>query len=68
MALDPDIAQAYRDVATVKRWHRERQTDRWRLAQAAASNHNLLHGPSVLTHATSLKDVGTRKLKKRART
>lgn len=61
---DPTIAQAYREVKTAKRWHKERLTDRWRLAQAAATNHMLLHGPSVLMHATNLKDVGKRKLVK----
>ena len=68
MSHDADIAQAYRDHRTAERWRKERLTDRWRLAQAAATNHNLLHGPSVLVHATSLKDVGKRKLIKRART
>lgn len=62
---DPDIAQAYREHKTAKRWHRERTTDRWRLAQAAATDHNLLHGPSLLMHATNPKDVGRRKVVKR---
>lgn len=65
MAHDPDIAQAYREVSTAKRWRKERLTSRWQLAAAAASNHNLLHGPSVLKHATKPELVGKRTLVKR---
>lgn len=65
---DPTIAQAYREVKTARRWHKERLTDRWRLAQAAATNHNLLTGPSVLMHATNPQDIGRRKVVKKART
>ena len=63
-AVALDIAQAYREAATAKRWRKERLTDRWRLAQAAATNHNLLHGPSVLKHATNLTNIGRRSVVK----
>lgn len=71
MSFDPDIAQAYREVAAARRWKRERESPRWKLAAAAATNHNLLVGPSLLKHATSPdfsgnppKETGKRKLVK----
>lgn len=64
MSHDPIVAQAYREHRIAKRWAKERTTDRWRLAQAAATNHMLLHGPSVLKHATDPKAIGKRKIVK----
>lgn len=64
MSHDPDIAQAYREVRQAERWRKERLTPRWQLAAAAATNHNLLNGPSLLKHATDAKAVGKRKIVK----
>lgn len=65
MSHDPIVAQAYREVREAERWRKERLTPRWQLAVAAATNHNLLNGPSLLKHATDLKVVGKRKVVKK---
>lgn len=53
MPHDEAVAQAYREVRQAERWRKERLTPRWQLAAAAATGRNLLHGPTLLKHATS---------------
>lgn len=63
--IDPAIRQAYAEVAEVRRWRRERESPKWKLAQASAIDRLPLNGPAVLKHATA---VGKRTVCKRNKT
>ena len=67
MSHDPAIRQAYAEVAEVQRWRRERESPKWKLAQASVINRLPLNGPAVLKHATNPQDVGRRKVVKKGR-
>lgn len=62
--IDPVIRQAYAEVAEVRRWHRERESPKWKLAQASAIDRLPLNGPAVLKHSCKPDSVGKRKLVK----
>ena len=67
MASDPMVREAYAEVRTARGWWKERQTPRWKLAQAAATDRNLLNGPRFMAVATNPQAAGKggRKLVKR---
>lgn len=62
---DPSITRAYAEVAEARRWKRERESPRWKLAQATATNRLPLNGPGLLKHATNPDKVGKRAIIKR---
>jgi hypothetical protein len=68
MSHDPAIRQAYAEVAEVRRWRRERESPKWKLAQASVINRLPLNGPAVLKHATNPQAVGKRTVCKRNKT
>lgn len=65
---DPIIKQAYAEVAKVRGWERERESPRWKLAQATATNRLPLNGPGLLKHATNPQAIGKRKVVKKVKT
>lgn len=65
MSHDPDIAQAYREVRQAKRWVKERQSPRWKLAQVAATNKLPLNGScAVFKSPEHQPNVGKRSVYK----